>query len=243
VRRATMLLALISAACVGSGSNEERSGAPIQTSESFERDVVVRVKLRYLLALPEGYGDRARRSERWPLVLFLHGLGECGEDLELVKRHGPPKLVAEGKKLPCIVVSPQCPQPGWSPMVLHALVDELTEKLRVDESRLYLTGLSMGGFGVWTTAVERPERFAALVPICGGGDPIAVRRLKDVPVWLFHGRLDPLVPVAKSEELVRALESAGGHSKLTIYDDLGHDCWTRAYDDPELWTWLFSQRR
>jgi predicted peptidase len=199
--------------------------------------------MRYLLALPEGYEEPGRAKEGWPLLVFLHGLGECGEDLELLKRHGPPKLVEEGRNLPCIVASPQCEQPGWSALAVNALIDELCRELRVDESRIYLTGISMGGFGTWAAAIERPERLAAVVPICGGGDWIGARRLKDLPIWAFHGRLDPAVPLEKSEEMILSVKAAGGRPRLTIYDDLGHDCWTRAYDDPQLWEWLFVQRR
>jgi len=229
--------------CAGPGSASPDPARAVHSEETFDSRVSVHVRLRYLLALPDGYGDRARRGERWPLLLFLHGLGECGGDLRAVVRHGPPKLLEAGRRLPCIVVSPQCEQPGWSPLALNALVDELGRTLRVDESRVWLTGLSMGGFGAWAAASDRPDRYAALVPMCGGGDWIAARRLKDVPVWAFHGRRDPLVPLAKSEEMVLALKSAGGRARLTIYDDLGHDCWTRAYEDPELWNWLFAQRR
>jgi predicted peptidase len=243
-----LLLALpaCSAADVGDPADvagKRADDAMVQTSRLFERTVETPVRLPYLLALPAGYDDPARRDERWPLLLFLHGIGECGTDLELVKRHGPPKLVAQGRKLPCIVVSPQTATPWWSTFVLHALLDELVATLRVDESRLYLTGLSMGGFGAWAAAIERPDRFAALVPICGGGDWVGVRRVKDVPIWIFHGRRDEAVPVRMSEDMVRSLERAGGHPKLTIYDDLAHDSWTRTYDDPALWTWLFAQRR
>jgi predicted peptidase len=216
---------------------------PLQSVETFDGDVVQHVKLRYLLALPDGYDDPARAQEKWPLVIFLHGVGECGENLEFVKRHGPPKLIEQGRKLPCIVVSPQSPIPWWPPFAVNALVDDLCVRLRVDESRLWLTGLSLGGFGTWAAAIERPDRFAAIVPVCGGGDWVGVRRLKDVPTWVFHGRLDEAVPLKMAEDMVRSLERAGGHPKFTIYDDLAHDSWTRAYDDPELWTWLFAQYR
>src|SRR5262249_10295501 len=116
-------------------------------------------------------------------------------------------------------------------------------KLRIDESRLYLTGISMGGFGTWAAAIERPDRFAAIVPICGGGDPIGALRLRGLPIWVFHGRLDRIIPFEKSQEMTRMVMAAGGHPRFTIYEDLGHDCWTRAYEDPELWKWLFEQKR
>ena len=233
---------LLLAACA---SQEEvvKERRAAQTAETFERELPVKVKLRYLLALPEGYDDPGREAEKWPLLMFLHGVGECGNDVEIVKRHGPPKLIEAGRKLPAIVVSPQCPVPVWQPLALNALVDELVAKLRVDESRIWLTGLSMGGFGAWATASERPSRYAALVPVCGGGDWLAAQRTKSVPTWIFHGRLDAIVPLDSSESMARWLDKPGASPKLTIYDDLGHDCWTRAYEEPELWTWLFEQRR
>lgn len=219
------------------------AGESTQSANLFEKDVTIHLKLRYLQALPAGYDDPARAGERWPLLLFLHGMGECGDDLERVKRHGPPRLIEDGEDLGCIVVSPQSPRPGWSAFELHALLDDLCGRLRVDESRLYLTGLSMGGYGTWDAAIERPERFAAIVPICGGGHPIGVMRLRNVPVRAYHGRLDPIVPLSESERLVQALKRVGGDASLTIYDDLAHDSWTRAYEDPELWKWLLAQRR
>jgi predicted peptidase len=216
---------------------------PDQTPEVFKQDLVTPVELHYLLSLPDGYDDPARKNEKWPLLLFLHGVGECGTDLERVKAHGPPKLIAAGKKLPMIVVSPQTAKLGWVPLELNALLDDLEKRLRVDETRVYLTGLSMGGFGTWATASARPDRFAAIVPICGGGDWLGAQRLRSVPTWIFHGRLDPVVPVDESERMARTIEKAGGKPKLTIYDDLGHDCWTRAYDDPALWEWIAAQGR
>lgn len=215
----------------------------VNVAQSFDHEVAIHVKLNYPLALPRGYDDPARASEKWPLLLFLHGIGECGDDLEVVKKHGPPRRINEGHELPAIVVSPQAARPGWDPVELNGLLDDLVARLRVDVDRVYLAGLSMGGFGTWALACERPDRFAALVPICGAGDPLAVKRLKEVPIWVFHGRKDPLIPCSKSEELVQALEAAGAHPKFTLYDDLAHDCWTRTYADPELWKWLFEQRR
>jgi predicted peptidase len=232
--------------------------AATTTAERSTRRITVTSELAYLLTLPAGYvappppsGDGARgqaRSEipRWPLVLFLHGLGERGEDLSVVARHGPPKRLAAGFSVPAIVVSPQCPvtsQFGWSTQAVLALLDDVCERLAVDVDRVYLTGLSMGGYGTWTVACEAPQRFAAIAPVCGGGDPTKAARLVGLPTWAFHGAADRLVPLAQSEEMVRAIEAAGGSPKFTIYDGVGHDCWTRTYDDPSFWDWLLAQRR
>jgi len=221
--------------------------AAATTRERSVREITVTSELAYLLTLPRGYIDaRASSAPRWPLVLFLHGLGERGDDLALVARHGPPKLIAAGREFPAIVVSPQCPvlpQFGWSNQAVVALLDDVCERYAVDPDRVYLTGLSMGGYATWALACEQPQRFAAIVPICGGGDPSKATRLAALPTWAFHGAADPLVPLVQSEAMVRAIEAAGGQPKFTVYDGVGHDSWTAAYEDEAMWAWLFEQRR
>jgi len=211
-----------------------------QQKKHFEKEVTIRVKMDYLLFLPEGY---AKGDRRWPLILFLHGAGETGNDVSRVKRHGPPKVVEKKKDLPFIVVSPQSPTRGWNVEALNALLDEVVSKYRVDTDRVYLTGLSMGGYGTWALAAAHPERFAAIVPICGGGNPATAKRLKHLPVWVFHGARDPVVPVANSEAMVKALKEAGADVKFTVYPEAGHDSWTPTYDNPELYDWLLKHRR
>ncbi|HXX64998.1 MAG TPA: alpha/beta hydrolase-fold protein, partial [Bacteroidota bacterium] len=157
----------------------------MQQAKSLEAHVTYDLNLRYLLQLPDGYGQS---EEKWPMVLFLHGMGERGSDLELVKRHGPPKLVESGEKFPFILVSPQCPTDEfWSVPVLKSFLDAIEGLYAVDSARRYLTGLSMGGNGAWRMAVAYPNHFAALAPICGWGDPTSLAVLKDLPVWVFHG--------------------------------------------------------
>ncbi len=202
-------------------------------------------ELRYLLFLPVDY---EQRHDPWPLLLFLHGAGERGYDLDKVKAHGPPKIVETRNDFPFVVLSPQCCpggewQRGWDAEILIQLVDHALQEHRVDPERVYLTGLSMGGYGTWRLAARYPDRFAAIVPICGGGDPRDAERLLHVPVWAFHGEQDDVVPLIESERMVRAVQQAGGDAKLTIYHDLAHDSWTRAYDDPDLYAWLLSHTR
>jgi len=202
------------------------------------------VEANYLLYLPKEYGKD--KAGKWPLMLFLHGKGERGEDLEKVKRHGPPKLLARGKEMPFIVVSPQCPGDSWWPAeldMLKALLDEITETCAVDEDRIYLTRLSMGGFGTWALACDQPRRFAAIAPICGRGDPKKVSRIKHLPVWVFHGAKDRTVPLKGSREMVEALEAAGAEPKFTVYPDAGHDSWTRTYENKELYKWFLTHKR
>jgi predicted peptidase len=221
------------------------SGLAAQQSEQrFETRVTREIVLDYLLHLPPGYTDD---GDPWPLVLFLHGAGERGSDLERVKLHGPPKLIAAGRQIPAIVVSPQCPTDSWWTSHeddLLLLLDDLVARLNVDESRVYLTGLSMGGYGTWALAAAEPQRFAAAVPVCGGGQRILARRLRELPIWAFHGDADPVVPMRESVDMVEAIRGAGGsEARLTVYPDLGHDAWTATYDDPAMWEWLFAQRR
>ena len=213
---------------------------PTTGQKPSEPDRSGKVQLKYLLHLPKSYDQK----QSWPLLLFLHGIGERGDNLDRVKFHGPPKLIAAGKELPFIVVSPQCPgDRWWKSEDLSALLDEITEKYKVDKDRIYVTGLSMGGFGTWSLAASSPDRFAALVPICGGGDPNTAARLAHVPIWVFHGAKDPVVPVKRSEEMVAALKKANGNVKLTVYPEAGHDSWTEAYNNPELYDWLLQQKR
>jgi predicted peptidase len=206
-----------------------------QTSKTLECE--------YLLYLPKGYNAQ---EQKWPLMLFLHGAGERGGDLNLVKKHGPPRLVHQGKDLPFIIVSPQCPSGQWWPDkvdVLLALLDEIQARYTVDPDRVYVTGLSMGGYGTWALACQDPNRFAAIAPICGGGQPILARRLKNQPVWAFHGARDTTVPPEESKRMVEAVTRAGGQAKLTVYPEAGHDAWTETYENPELYTWLLGHQR
>jgi predicted peptidase len=210
----------------------------------FQKEITKKVSLKYLLYLPKGYGQK--KDQKWPVMLFLHGAGERGDDLNVVKKHGPPKLIEAGKEFPFIVVSPQCPNSSWWPEQVDALVgllDDIESKYAVDHEREYLTGLSMGGFGTWALATRYPARFAALAPICGGGDRFLVNRLKNVPVWVFHGAKDPTVPLQSSTEMVEALKKAGGDVQLTVYPEAQHDCWTETYNNPKLYEWFLSHHR
>jgi predicted peptidase len=198
------------------------------------------ITMKHLVYLPRGYD----RQKAWPLVLFLHGAGERGEDPKLVEKEGLPRLVAAGEQLPFIIVAPQCAEGArWESYELSLLLDVIEAKHRVDPDRVYVTGLSMGGFGTWALAARTPERFAALVPICGGGDPKTARHIAHIPTWVFHGARDDVVPSAYSEEMVAALRKHGSGVKLTVYPDAGHDSWTATYANPELYRWLLEQKR
>jgi len=213
-------------------------------------DVQVSVKLNYLLYLPEDY----EKQESWPVLLFLHGSGERGDDLEKVKFHGPPKLIEQGKEFPFIVVSPQCPEGyWWEPIELIALLDEINSNYNVDETRIYVTGLSMGGFGSWRLAAYAPDRIAAIAPICGGGEPYWAKRIGPVPVWAFHGAKDTGVPPERSLVMIDALNKVKANPKfkagdnptpkITIYPEARHDSWSETYNNPELYKWFLQQKK
>ena len=194
-----------------------------------------------LVALPDGYD--ADPNRRWPLLLFLHGAGERGDSLDLVAVHGPLKERRAGRDLPFVIVAPQVPEGHrWTVGRVVAALDGALARYRVAPDRVTLTGLSMGGFGTWEAIAEVPERFAAAVPICGGGLPLGVGRAHGVPVWAFHGAMDRVVPVGASVEMVRALRDAGGAVRFTVYPDAGHDSWTETYANPEVYEWLLSHR-
>jgi len=198
-------------------------------------------ELHYWLYLPVNYGEK----KRCPLVLFLHGAGERGDDLEKVKVHGPPKLVEQRSDCPAIVVSPQCPNERiWSPTRLSLLLDKCMGTLKVDPDRVYVTGLSMGGFGTWAFCAQEPERFAAAVPICGGGDVTKAARLVDLPIHVFHGAKDTVVTLDHSQKMVDAIRAAGGtRVELTVYPEAKHDSWTETYANDDVAKWLLGRKR
>lgn len=210
-----------------------------QQIKHLSKVVKTKVATDYLLYLPQDYG---KDGKKWPLVLFLHGAGERGSDINIVKRHGPPKLVEQGKDFPFILVSPQCPEDQmWSISMLDSLINEIQGKYEVDPARLYVTGLSMGGYATWKMAETYPGRFAAIAPICGWGNVSTVCNLKNLPIWTFHGKKDRAVPFEKTEELVDALKKCGGNVQFTVYPDAGHDSWTESYNNPKLYEWMLKQ--
>ena len=224
-------------------AEQQKQAQPGQRGHKLHKKIEVEVKLNYLLFLPKDYGKEQGR--KWPVIMFLHGAGERGDDLEKVKIHGPPKIVEGRPDFPFIVVSPQCPaDKWWDPQELVALLDEVLANYDADPDRVYLTGLSLGGYGTWSTAIAYPDRFAAIAPVCGGGNPRQVRRIKDMPVWVFHGEEDEAVPIARSEEMVNALQQAGAAAvKFTRYPGVGHDSWVPAYNDQALYDWFLRHRR
>lgn len=244
----------------------------MQTRQKFQTQLTKKVDLGYLLYLPPGYDAKA--AKKWPLILFLHGSGERGTNLAQVAVHGPPKLVKKHPPVPknetaaartdretatrqlaekFIIISPQCPNDQcWDSDALLGLLDHVQASHKVDTNRVYLTGLSMGGYGSWALLAKAPERFAAIAPICGGGNTIdfllpgrgKAAALKATPVWAFHGAKDSVVLLAESERLLALLKKTGVKDvQLTVYPEANHDSWTATYNNPKLYEWFLSHER
>lgn len=248
---------LLGSLALAQDATETPDMAALLADRAFERDGA---RLRYRALEPAESAD----GERHPLVIFLHGIGERGTDNTRQLCNGVERFVsAEARrKHPCFLVVPQCPPDAmWSPIrgtrenptfaetptapaaLLLGLVEELVQDPRVDPDRVYITGLSMGGYGTWDLAARRPELFAAALPVCGGGDPARAGALAGLPIWCFHGGADALVPPERSRAMIEALSEAGAEAKYTEYEGVGHDSWTRTYGDPEVLEWLFGQKR
>ena len=217
----------------------------MQHEGAFQGTIIRNVTMDYLLYVPDDF--ESNPDKKWPMLVFLHGSGERGNDLEKVKVHGPPKLIAQGRPMPFVVLSPQCPSnTDWDSETLFALIKQVVSRYRVDEKRVYLTGLSMGGAATWDLAMAYPDYFAAIAPICGPVNrnyPAMATKLKDLPVWAFHGAMDDVVPVSGAAAMIKRLQDLGKPARIVIYPDANHDSWTITYEDPELYKWLLEQAR
>lgn len=231
-------------------TEQKRSGLPLllfflvlssvakaqQSSEKFIQETT------YLLSLPHGY--IADTTTRWPLMIFLHGSGEAGSDIEKVKAHGPPKLIGNGKQFPMIVVSPQSDVSwGWNVEMLYKMLQDIKKRYRVNADKVYLTGLSMGGFGTFSLAIKYPDEFAAIAPVCGGGDSSQAWKLRHLPAWVFHGAKDDVVPPRGSENMVLAEKRYNSDVHYTLYPDANHNSWDVTYNNDSLYSWFLSKSR
>lgn len=199
------------------------------------------VKTNYLLYLPQGYDDDT--TKLWPLMVHLHGVGETGHDFNKHKGHGIPRLIEDGKQFPFIILSPQAPTRGWRAEFVMPILKEVQKKLRIDEDRIYLEGLSMGGFGTWSIGQSFPLKFAALIPICGGGETYRAWTLENMPIWCFHGAKDGDVDISYSQNMVDSVRVYNKNIKYTVYPEGGHDAWSETYANDEVFEWMLQQRR
>lgn len=248
MKKLSLLIAACAVLCFAMKAKAQSANAPLPT-EKLKFSLTREVEMPYLFHLPKEY--QAEGNKRWPLMLFLHGAGERGTDVQRVAIHGPMQLVKQGTNVPFIIVAPLCPTgEQWQNDSLLKLLDTVTATYAVDTDRIYLTGLSMGGYGTWNLGVSRPEKFAAIAPICGGGQLLDVllsgygrpsNPLQALPVWAFHGAKDPVVPLEESERMVNALKRIGAKDvKLTVYPEADHNSWTLTYNNPEFYQWLLS---
>lgn len=237
VRSAICAVVLLLAGCA---SGQQWTLVEGQHPQSFDTEITKTVNAQFLLFLPEGFANDGRK---WPLIVFLHGSGERGTDLEKVKIHGPPMMVEKKKDFPFIVVSPQAEAGrNFEGDALIPLLNELVRKLPVDKDRIYLTGLSMGGFATWGWAVQEPGRFAAIAPIAAGWSTEDACKVKGIPIWAFHGAKDGVVPLGPHQQMIDAVNACGGNAKMTVYPEADHDSWTATYANPELYEWFLQHR-
>lgn len=245
-----LLIALVAAACSACSAGPQARVWKPEGSPALKFRRVVPAKIE--------------PGKLYPLVVFLHGSGERGDDNEKQLIHGvrPLLQVAESIGEPCYLIAPQCPADQWwvpidrdtmhpldaggpNPM-LDSLLGLVRKNLRerpIDPKRVYVTGLSMGGYGTWELLTRSPGMWACGVPVCGGGDPKLAGRFKNVPVWAFHGESDPAVPATTTRDMIKALRNVGGNPKVTIYPGVGHDSWTRTYSQQAVIRWMFDQKR
>lgn len=209
-----------------------------------EKETVSVEKMQYYLYYPKEY--EVEKGKKFPLLLFLHGGGESGGNLEDLKTNGPPKLLAEGKEFPFLILAPQNPyqRKWWNTRSVIQLLDTIAETNRVDLDRIYLTGLSRGGSAAWEIAVQYPDKFAAMAVVCGMAPaPYASWINKNMPIWVFHGAEDKSIPVTESDEMVSKLKQMGYDVTYTRYEGVGHNAWVQAYTTEALYEWFMNQKR
>lgn len=205
-------------------------------TQAFERDLRLKVQGEYHLRLPQNYPSE---KPRWPLLIYLHGMG--GQD-EILSSKGPHNLMNSEGMEGFILCMPKCAEARWPTDMLLGLIQQLMADYRIDVARIYLTGVSIGGLATWELALRRPMLFAAIMPLCGAGQPWNAYKIAHVPCWVFHGRQDQIVPVAETEAMVKALQEDGSGVKATIFDDRGHEIAEDVYGNQALWQWMFAQK-
>ncbi len=207
----------------------------------FSGQLTVSIELPYRVYLPDHYVDT---GEGFPLLLFLHGAGERGSDLTALANTGLPKEIEQGMHLPFVTICPQCPlNEAWDEHKLLALLDTIIADYNIDPTRIYVTGLSMGGRGTWQLANLAGHRFAAILPICPPFFWTNPDNFKDLPIWCFHGVMDSVVSVTDSVRMVRLLRTAGCQVNFTTYANADHDSWSETYTNPAIYEWLLSHQR
>lgn len=225
--------ALLLAACSFHEINRHESVvAPASESSSASMD--------YLVYLPVGYDSSEHPNADWPVLFFLHGIMQTGHDLRMLPKYGPAQQIEAGRDFPFIVITPQMSSWWWNADETVAFIEDCIERYRIDPSRVYLSGVSLGGRGVWSVAAARPELFAAIAPVAGWGDEREAVATANIPAWIFHGRKDPLIRASAAEKMYLARAEAGGNAALTVYPDAGHAIWNEVYAADSLYDWFLS---
>ncbi|GMW03032.1 MAG: phospholipase [Candidatus Hydrogenedentota bacterium] len=234
---AALGVAIVAGGCMTTGQGTMSTGFINKTS------LVGNSEVAYSVYVPRDYSP----EKEWPLVIFLHGMGERGSDGLLQTEVGIGRAIRRNpERFHCIVAMPQCPVTSVWPNrhdVIQAALDQSLVDYSIDKNRIYLTGLSMGGYGTWSFGAEHPEYFAALLPVCGGGDPAKAASLATIPIRVYHGASDSVVAPEKSREMVDAVKAAGGKIEYTEYPGVDHNSWDQTYGDPEVIAWLLSQKK
>jgi len=232
MKKIVLFVVLLQVICWNSFSQEIKG--------NFIKEIKTKVELQYVLQLP------TNQKTKFPLLVFLHGSGERGTDLELVKNHSPftyQNLITE----PVAILAPQCPEKiWWDTTALYQLILDISAKYNVDKTRIYLTGLSMGGWGTWKLAEEHPELFAAIAPVCGPVDRLMLfetEKLNGLPIHIYHGALDDVVPPIQSIEMHQLLKKGNQNSELTIFSNDNHNSWDSTYSNPDFYKWLLAQHK
>lgn len=214
--------------------------AQTETNGSFKSEIKIQVELNYILQKPDD------TKELKPLIIFLHGSGAKGDEIEKIKADGPIKY-SKTNKLDAFILVPQCPENKyWDSEELYQLINKIIKENKIDPSRIYLTGLSMGAWGCWNLAYAHPEMFAALLPIAGFVDRVPLIegcKIKDIPIRIYHGLLDNVVDVEYSIKIYKKLKDCNKDIELEIFDDAWHDSWTRVYNNPATYEWMFKQKK
>lgn len=257
--KTTTSIAMFVAILLGGLAMGEQAGDKFPGFQAKEYKNADGKVLLYRMLPPENYDA----NQKYPLLVFLHGMGERGSDNGRQLINGVAEfLLAARKAHPCFVIAPQCPQTStWAnfrraidpnvkdtglaepTMLVVELIAAMQKEYSLDANRVYVGGLSMGGFGSWDLLAKKPELFAAAFPICGGGDASKAPAIATVPVWAFHGEDDKTVKLILSTRMVDAVKAAGGWARLTTYPKVGHNSWINAFAEPGLIDWIFSQKR
>jgi predicted peptidase len=235
-----LVMLLLANSAIGEESRQEVTSLPEALAAKTDN-----LNSKFWLYLPKRY---EKIEKGIPLIIFLHGSSKRGSDLERVKENGIPPLLDARPDWDFAVASPQAGykyrwQRCWRPDDIKLLLEHLLASYRIDSSRVYITGLSMGGYGTWACAAAHPQLFAAAIPICGGGDVDWAHQYGQLPIWAFHGDADPVVSVRRAQEMVTAINALGGRAKLTTYPNVEHDSFTQTYANPKVFEWLLSHRQ